>query len=317
MIEYKTQVSPDEIRIAKDADLLELIRRCGHRVVKLSGSEYCLEAHDSFRISHNFWCWHSQGQRGGDAIEFIRSFPKENQCSFQEAVQRVNEIMGHRSYDAPPAESNSTFASVKPTGDFTLPPVNENSHRVTAYLTKTRGLDNSIVMEQIRDGRLYESAGRHNCVFVGKDADGKARYGTERGTLSDKRYVHDIEGSSKDYGFVMPGHSDKLYVFESPVDALSHASITKAAGEDYKEVSRLSLGGLSDKALIRYLQDHPEIKSVALCLDNDIVGRAATERITQKLAHRITVENQPSKSKDYNDDLLHIRAQTLTKGRVK
>jgi len=64
---------------------------------------------------------------------------------------------------------------------------------------------------------IYESAKWHNCVFVGRDDSGKARYASLRGTTGD--YKCDVESSDKRFGFVLPpiaGESDTVIAFESP-----------------------------------------------------------------------------------------------------
>lgn len=154
-----------------------------------------------------------------------------------------------------------------------LPPRYENTNWVIAYLTQSRCIDRTIVLDMIRQKRLYESKDKHNCVFLGYDHTGEIRYAFNRGTLSGIRFAGDCPGSSsKDYGFVMEGSSDRLYVFESPIDALSHATLTKMKGEDYTQDTRLSLGCVSDRALHQYLKDNPAIKRVVLSLDNDKCG---------------------------------------------
>jgi hypothetical protein len=55
-------------------------------------------------------------------------------------------------------------------------------------------------------------------------------------------------------------------------------------------------------ALTQYLKDHAEIKTICLCLDNDMTGRSATEAIRQQLAERYKVASAfPRQGKDYND----------------
>ena len=84
----------------------------------------------------------------------------------------------------------------------------------------------------IRAGTLYESKEHHNCVFVGKDENNKARFASLRGTAS--HFKLDISGSDKRYGFHIPAEikdCSLLEVFESPIDAMSGASIKLFLGE--------------------------------------------------------------------------------------
>ena len=67
---------------------------------------------------------------------------------------------------------------------------------------------------------LYEDTHR-NVVFVGYDEKGKASYGAVRGT-GYQQYRGDCSGSDKSIGFSYKGTSSKLYVFEAPIDLMSH-----------------------------------------------------------------------------------------------
>ncbi len=202
-----------------------------------------------------------------------------------------------------------------------LPDKNPNNSRVLAYLHKTRGIDTAILYEQIKEGKLYESAKGHNCVFVGSDMEGVPRYGFTRGTLTGKKYAQDCPGSNKDFGYVLPGRSDRVFVVEAPIDALSHATLTKMNNRDYKEDYRLSLGGVADKALTQFLKDNPNIKRVVFCLDNDEAGRNATVRIRNKLStlfedRQLKITTMIPRNKDFNEDLVEIldRQMQQTRG---
>lgn len=53
----------------------------------------------------------------------------------------------------------------------------------------------------------------------------------------------------------------------------------KLARTPWDGCNYLSLGGTSPLALLQFLKDHPEIKQVYLCLDNDKAGLDGMERI--------------------------------------
>jgi len=70
---------------------------------------------------------------------------------------------------------------------------------------------------------LYESAGRHDIIFKGKDESGKTRYAAIRSTTSG--YKGDVAGSDKRYCFILPPTnpgSNAAAAFESATDALSY-----------------------------------------------------------------------------------------------
>lgn len=167
-----------------------------------------------------------------------------------------------------------------------------------------RGVDTGIVTALLDEGRIYEDR-RGNIVFVGFDEQGAARFASLRGTYGDQRFRMDCAGSDKRYGFHMGASlSGRLYIFESPIDAMSHASIAGGWRRDH----RLSLAGTSDTALPKYLKVHPHVRELVLCLDNDPAGREAATAIAHKYAALGFVTRiELSQGKDYNADLLQKR----------
>lgn len=106
-----------------------------------------------------------------------------------------------------------------------------------------------------------------------------------------------------------------LVVSESPIDALSCATIDKwnhAPKSHY-----LALGGTAPLAAVQYLTDHPQIKAIRLCLDNDKAGLFGIEKIKAVLlestafSHVKIIPEPPPKvcGKDYNELLLMQIAQ--------
>ena len=126
--------------------------------------------------------------------------------------------------------------------------------------------------------KLYEDR-RGNVVFVGHDEQGAARFASVRSTYSDFR--GDCMGSDKRYGFNVAASapSERLYLFESAIDLMSHASLENANMSDagaWKRSNRLSLAGTTDMAMLFFLNQHKTVKDLVFCLDSDPVGRNAT-----------------------------------------
>lgn len=101
-------------------------------------------------------------------------------------------------------------------------------------------------------------------------------------------------------------------MFESPIDALSLATLFKARGvATWDRGHYLSLGGTSPLALLQFLYDRPEIDRIYLCLDNDKAGLDGMGRIEAALrddkelqGRALTVERKPppvEHGKDYNE----------------
>jgi len=117
---------------------------------------------------------------------------------------------------------------------------------------------------------------------------------------------------------ITPDASNRLYVFEGPVDCLSHASITQIGNTDW-DGYRLSLGGVSSLALNAFIENHPQINQVYLCLDNDGRGNEATERISREILEKedyshisIFIAPPPDGTgKDFNDTLLYMKKTVM------
>ena len=213
----------------------------------------------------------------------------------------------------------------RPTKSFSLPPRHADNRRVFSYL-RGRGIDPEIINHCIKHGLLYESAQHHNCVFVGKNSAGQAKfvgfagdrpaYAMQRGTLQDKRFVGEVVGSDKRYSFAVPmtpGDSPTLCVFESAIDALSYLTLLKQRGRDWRKANTLSLGGVGKEdrqlppALSRYLKAAPHITRIVLCLDNDEPGRMSAVLLQELLRGYEVIDRPPVRGKDYNDLLRYRR----------
>ncbi len=275
----------------------------GYDIKKVGNSEYTLKQHDSMRINSetNYWIWNSHNVSGVGVISFLEKFEG---LSRDDAKSTVLQLKGSVEF----TKTNYTKPmSNKPKGKIELPEKSETSKRMIAYLTNTRNIDYEIVKNLKSKGVIYEDS-KHNVVFLGQDKNGEVKYATRRGTYTykNKKFVGEVANSDKNYGFNLSSNdvSSKVYVFESPIDAMSHMTLTKQVGLDYTNQNRLSLGGVSDKALEQYLKDNVHIKEITLCLDNDEAGRDATDKIFNKFKDKYIIKvNFPKEGKDYNEYL--------------
>lgn len=294
------QVSKEQIARAKEWDLLSYLQTYEPGELKRCGpNEYCTRTHDSLKISNGKWCWNSRGIGGRTALDYlikVRGLP------FVSAVEALSGSF------VPPAPEPSR---PKPPTPFQLPTANRCASAVVSYL-QDRGILPEIIGACMEAGILYESKKYHNCVFVGRDRSGKARSAFLRGTRGGFRM--DAPGSDKRYHFALPAidpDCPRLAVAESPIDALSLATLTRMTGGAWQDNHYLSLGGTAPRALLQFLHDHPQVTQVSLCLDNDKAGLEGMERLAQairddpELSRRVSLihPNPPSAGKDYNEFL--------------
>jgi len=115
--------------------------------------------------------------------------------------------------------------------------------------------------------------------------------------------------------------SNRLHIFESPIDAMSHATIyciNKNDKNAWRNQNRLSLAGISDKALQHYLETHPNVEELIFHLDNDEAGKSATEEKVQKYEKMgFKTFDEPPRYKDLNDDLLALTEQKKAEKRAQ
>ena len=217
--EIRNRFTDTEIQIARETDLPELLSHLGYQVKRV-GRFHTTAEMDSLRIKdRRKWFRYSQNT-GGDAITFLQQFCGK---SFPEAVEYLLAFHG-RARDSP-TKAVSSVKRDEVQKPFILPPRNADDRRVFAYLRK-RGIAAQVIRQFLNAGLLYEDAVHHNCVFVGKNSAGQAKYAGLRGTydLDCPGFKGDAPGSDKNTGFSLPhdSRSDLVLVFEAPIDLMSY-----------------------------------------------------------------------------------------------
>ena len=291
--EIRNRFTDTEMQIARETDLPELLSHLGYQVKRV-GRFHTTAEMDSLRIKdRRTWFRYSQNT-GGDAITFLQQFCGK---SFPEAVEYLLTFHG-KARDAPIPQPKP----ISPKQEFSLPPRNADDRRVFAYLRK-RGIAAQVIRQFLNAGLLYEDAVHHNCVFVGRNESGQAKYAGLRGTydLDGPGFKGDAPGSDKSTGFSLPHdpRSDLVLVFEAPIDLMSYLTLHRDM------VNAVALCGLYDGALQTYLQAHLEIRRIALCLDADEPGEKAAQQLQEKYqlqGYAVTVE-KPRCGKDWNEYL--------------
>jgi hypothetical protein len=307
-------IDKSTIEQARQADMIAFLeKRCGFTFAPVGGAYRCKE-HKSLAVKADrlSWYWHSQGAGGFGALDYLTKIEK---MPFRQAVEVA---AGVAAIPTPPPLLENPI-TVKPK-TLILPEKAGMPLKLYDYLCIKRGIDSEIVNRLIQKEQLYEDR-RGNVVFVGYDEQGAARFASLRGTHGDFR--GDCAGSDKRYGFAMVAcaPSDRLYIFESPIDCMSHASLVNAATGGtgaWKRHSRLSLSGTSDTALPFFLKQHTAVHALVFCLDNDTAGQAAAADMARKYAgqgYKVRIERP--QGKDFNEDLTAFTAEKSSRERGK
>lgn len=285
---------------ANSVDLVEFLRRQGEKLIS-SGQDKRLTSDHSITVHGNEWYDHA-AERGGHAISFVQNFYG---LTYPEAVTRL--LNGEQGEVYIPAEKKEK----EPPKEFALPPSNQAMRRVYAYLLQQRHISREVLSAFAQKGLIYESRELsidqtkvyHNAVFVGFDECGVARHAHKRGLYTQgKSYRGNIEGSDPRCSFHWVGTSDRLYVFEAPIDLLAFLTLYP---DGWQQHSYVALCGTAEHAMLWMLEKNPNLRKTILCLDHDAAGIEAVGRLSDVLREHGYSQIAPLQSeyKDWDEDL--------------
>ena len=265
-----------EMEVVKGTDMAALAESLGYTVTRRKNWGILKEA-QHIVIKNNNRYYDNYKREWGDAVTFVQ---EHHNMSFPEAVNFLlefnNQVRDQPIHHTPQKADPTKKEPVK----FKLPEANEDNKRVFSYLRK-RGVAYQVIKGFVDAGLLYEDKEHHNCVFVGKEADGKAVFGYKRGTYEKDGvgFKGDVDDSNKDIAFRLPCDPERnmVRVYESPIDLMSDMTLRR-----FITGNCVALCCLGDNALETYLKEHPHINRIDLCLDNDKWGRQAAEHMKEK-----------------------------------
>ena len=290
----------EEKQLANSVDLAEYLRVRGEKLER-AGREFKLiysddsGSHDSITIRGSTWFDH-KNQTGGGAIKFMQY---HYGMDFPTAVQ---ELLGQRVTSLSSVPLKSTKQSEKQK-DFRLPEANDNMHRVFAYLIKQRFIAPEVITHFAKRKLLYEDKEHHNAVFVGADENGVPRQAHKRGTATfGKSFRQTVEGSDTRYSFAHFGESEKLFVFEAPIDMMSYLTLHP---ENWQEHSYIAMNGVYENAVLTALKGHSNLSEIVICTDNDVGGIDAADRLSDILEEKgyADIKRLVPEFKDWNECL--------------
>ena len=289
----------EQKQTANSVELADFLSAKGEKLER-AGREYKLiytdgsGKHDSITMSGNRWFDH-KNQTGGGAIKFMQYYYGMN---FADAVQS---LLGYTVTPQQHSPPKNTVSEKKK--EFRLPEANEDMHRVYAYLIKQRFINPEIITHFAKAHKLYEDREHHNAVFVGTDENGIPRQASKRSTSTyGNSFRITVEGSDTKYSFAHFGTSDRLYVFEAPIDLLSFITLNP---ENWQDHSYIALNGVYENSLLRALETHTALQHICICTDNDEGGIDGYERLRDILIERgyTDIYRCTPEYKDWNEQL--------------
>ena len=290
-------VTQNEIDNANTMDIVSYLKSHGASPKRV-GNGYEWES-PTGKVSIKGNRWYSQYELvGGYPVNFVMKYFG---LKFTEAVES---LLG-KSYSF---VVESYQKEEKEKKEFVIPKRNDNMNRAFFYLRDERGIDSSIINTFANAGLIFEDDEYHNVVFVGKDSEGNIKHIHKRSTSSGSTFKGNAEASNPEFSFNWRGKSNRLFVFEAPIDMLSYITMHPVRWKNNSYVSLCSTAGI---ASMKMLNDNPNIDTVYLCLDNDTAGTVGSQKLAEKIhslgeydVWRLYPEN-----KDWNEDLISIKQQ--------
>ena len=250
-------------------------------------------------FAENNWYRHSDGKKGFP-VDLVMEVLN---CSKSYALEFLSQHLPDQYIPPPKAREKAGFKIPNQ-----VPP-----SVARLYLIHKRGIDYEIVDDLIKQGIISEDAIYHNVMFIGRDINGIAHSCGLRGTGM-KQFRGEVSGGNKSYSFAMIGQSHKLRIFESPIDAMSHATFSKLLGINWGLDHRLSTNGCGYMSVKRYLTEHRDILNVIISFDNDEPGRKGAESVKNNILsdfseRKLNIGIIYPHLKDWNEDLVAFRAE--------
>ena len=298
-------IDPELVKIANSQDVFDILKRTGEPLKKV-GREYRHREHDSLVVTpgKGFY-WFSKNYGSKSPINY---FEHVHELDFVSATTKVLEAMNYDfSMQNIVIEKEEVSNPLYISNDFILPERADDNKRAFAYLVKTRHIDKDLVSSMMKKGIIYQSKKYNNLVFLGKDYEGNIASAFTRTTLTKMDKASwtrgDARGSKKEFRFRIENRTNKtVNVFESEIDMLSYLSMQDkyARNENY-----VSLGGVTDKAILKFLENRTDIEEINICTDNDEAGHRFASEISQKLGRNYHITRELPIGKDFNEDLVN------------
>lgn len=298
-------------QMKKDIPITEYAASLGFTLVR-RGRFFSTKEHDSIMIDPvgNTYRQFSKSPRKKSVIDFSMEFENKSR---KKATRDLMKMWKQRQGIAVPLPVPDKVSKPKQPQEkkpFCLPERDRNHRQVYAYLTKTRGIEKEIVRDFLHKKLLYQEKEHKNCVFVGYGREGEPIFASMRSTLTDKKFVCDVEGCDYQQGIYMENGQNTLLVTESAIDCMSVMSLLILHENNPDKSNYLILNGAKKLApLFYHIQNKPQINRVILALDNDHAGQEGAQ-LARTMLRSMDFRGEildalPQTTKDWNDELQH------------
>jgi hypothetical protein len=336
-------VQKNRVPRVKVAEYLEFM---GHKLRHVGKGSYTVDEHDSLKVTpeKNVFYWFSKGDGGGGnvGVRFLMEH-LDGITDRQEQDAKFFEI--YNAYRSHKVQQRSYEGYIEQHFDLMAHSFNQDISESSRYLTEVRGIHPKLVQVLFKQGLLAEEIktihskngntfNATNLWYVWKNRKGEIVGADVQATKPSK--TTDLKTKEKHQGYwkgiatgspsskenfnFQIGHneqSDRLYVFEAPVDALSmwQLQISEFKGKtvEFVALSSVNRNAFEEYLRVNYLSDNPRPmpKEIHFAMDNDEAGRSFTERMSKMLMIFDRLNDvkimmdvpQEKNQKDWNDTL--------------
>jgi len=319
----KNNYTQQEKDNANSQNIIDYLHHIHHPIIKEGSKYWRSKEYRSLiiRESDGYFNWNSRGISGFKPVELAKQLLMQQgypeKTALVMAIHNLNSMWGVSISDSPllknPFIEKDTVKEA-----LVIPAADKNNIHVIKYLHHERGIDKDIINKCIKQGKVYQTKQYSNVAFVSKNKKGEIKHIFIKGTSTLKPFRMDSKGSDKSCPFILEGTptAKYVYVFESSIDALSHATLCKINNKIHtlSSAHRLSLHGTSFGALKTFLADNPSVTTIIPCLDADEAGQRRSEKMQVEFIDQGYVVKEhrlPTVGKDYNEMLLTCKKYGL------
>jgi len=281
----------NDLSIFKEIECLVLINKLNYAYIKEGNTIRIKTSNFNIVLTGNKFIDNFTGKGGKGILDLYIYISKK---PIKEAIEYLKKTFFFLFPTSKYLVNNSFTSGKNDKNDNSLVNLKENViniNNIKRYLVEVRKINKELI-ESLIDRNLISSDDKNNCIFYNEHK----KYAQIKGTIN-KSFVLSLGMSD----FIeYKNANNPLYLFESPIDALSYITLKDGNVEgNFVSTNGAMMINRVNNLVIKY-----NTNKLFLCFDNDKQGEIFCEMVKEKLKEYniIFIRNKP-KYKDFNEDL--------------